>query len=46
MTEQIDAVVLVAHPFSRIHAAGITHIVLGTWYRDEVSHDHFGFGSA
>jgi mannose-1-phosphate guanylyltransferase len=33
-----------AHLFSRIRAAGITHIVLGTSYRAEVFQDHFGDG--
>ncbi|MEU6643748.1 NDP-sugar synthase [Saccharomonospora sp. NPDC046836] len=35
-----------SHLLSRIRAAGITHVVLGTSYRAEVFEDHFGDGSA
>ncbi|AXB47092.1 sugar phosphate nucleotidyltransferase [Amycolatopsis albispora] len=35
-----------SHLFSRIRAAGITHVVLGTSYRAEVFEEHFGDGSA
>ncbi|RCW39197.1 nucleotidyltransferase [Halopolyspora algeriensis] len=34
------------HLLSRIRAAGITHVVLGTSYRSEVFAEHFGDGSA
>ncbi|TCP49245.1 nucleotidyltransferase [Tamaricihabitans halophyticus] len=34
------------HLFSRIRAAGITHVVLGTSYQAEVFVDYFGDGSA
>jgi mannose-1-phosphate guanylyltransferase len=34
------------HLLSRIKAAGITHVVLGTSYRAEVFQDHFGDGAA
>lgn len=34
------------HQLSRIRAAGITHVVLGTSYRAEVFETHFGDGSA
>ncbi|OZM75101.1 GDP-mannose pyrophosphorylase [Amycolatopsis antarctica] len=35
-----------SHLLSRIRAAGITHVVLGTSYRAEVFEEHFGDGSA
>ncbi|MDI5977413.1 NDP-sugar synthase [Amycolatopsis magusensis] len=35
-----------SHLFSRIRAAGITHVVLGTSYRAEVFEEYFGDGSA
>ncbi|WP_158885272.1 sugar phosphate nucleotidyltransferase [Amycolatopsis anabasis] len=35
-----------SHLLSRIRAAGITHVVLGTSYRAEVFEDFFGDGSA
>ncbi|WP_370946763.1 sugar phosphate nucleotidyltransferase [Amycolatopsis sp. cg5] len=35
-----------SHLLSRIKAAGITHVVLGTSYRAEVFQDYFGDGSA
>ncbi|RZQ62707.1 sugar phosphate nucleotidyltransferase [Amycolatopsis suaedae] len=35
-----------AHLLSRIRAAGITHVVLGTSYRAEVFEEHFGDGAA
>jgi mannose-1-phosphate guanylyltransferase len=35
-----------SHLLSRIRAAGITHVVLGTSYRAEVFEDYFGDGSA
>ncbi len=34
------------HQLSRIRAAGITHVVLGTSYKAETFTDHFGDGSA
>jgi mannose-1-phosphate guanylyltransferase len=34
------------HVITRVRAAGISHIVLGTSYRAEVFEDHFGNGSA
>ncbi|MQA10120.1 MAG: NTP transferase domain-containing protein [Pseudonocardiaceae bacterium] len=34
-----------SHLFSRIRAAGIEHVVLGTSYRSEVFSDHFGDGA-
>jgi mannose-1-phosphate guanylyltransferase len=34
------------HLLARIHAAGITHIVLGTSYKADVFADYFGDGSA
>lgn len=36
----------VAHLLSRIRAAGITHVVLGTSYKAEVFAEYFGDGSA
>jgi mannose-1-phosphate guanylyltransferase len=33
------------HLISRIRAAGVTHVVLGTSYRAEVFRDHFGDGA-
>ncbi|MER7117235.1 NDP-sugar synthase [Saccharomonospora azurea] len=35
-----------SHVLSRVRAAGITHVVLGTSYRAEVFEQHFGDGSA
>lgn len=35
-----------SHLLSRIRAAGMTHVVLGTSYRAEVFQEHFGDGSA
>ena len=37
---------LLTHLLSRIRAAGVTHVVLGTSYRAEVFATHFGDGSA
>src|SRR5881398_984342 len=34
------------HVLSRISAAGITHVVLGTSYKAEVFAEHFGDGAA
>ena len=34
-----------AHLLSRIRAAGLTHVVLGTSYRAQTFHDYFGDGS-
>lgn len=37
---------LLSHLLSRIRAAGITHVVLGTSYRAEVFEEYFGDGAA